>query len=234
METYYKLKKLLDDGVEIDKIILQVDPHTFTDHRRPFKEAWYYAKSVPLTEISRITEKPIIGLWSQYLFPFIGYGERDLHSLLKAPDLFFKVFGIKEDNEMNSKTSGFDLLDKGVAEAKKSYQIHFGEYELFDPQFTEYFFEVISLATSNDIDIVFIQYPLSSYYEDELLRNRFDRDSFYNFIYSEANTVVPNPYRVLNYYNLYFDKPSYFQDTHHLNHIGEADFTLRVKEDLSD
>ena len=227
--TYYKLKRILDEGVEINTIVLELDLHTFsgilTNEENLFSKLWFYSDFVSYNEIKEIRGGFIIGLWIESNFPFLGKGD-EFRFVIDKPEVVNISFGWVENKK------NFSEIENKVELAKKECRSHFGEEERISDISFEYFIKTIELAKKNDINIIFIKYPITKEDDFVLTEKNITKEDYYKTIFNEINKTLEN-YYVLDYYNLYFDNPEYFGDSDHLNYNGAEVFSKSLYKDLN-
>ena len=108
---------------------------------------------------------------------------------------------------------------------------HFASKTLLHNETYTYFLKTIELAEQNNITVIFVKYPVTRDYNNLILKNNLNREDYYNTIFKDVNSRIPN-YIVLDYYDTYFDNPEYFGDADHLNYVGAEAFTNKLYKDL--
>jgi len=227
-ETYYKIKKIIKEGVVMKNIILEIDLHTFSDRIRTpeelFNELNYYKNFVSYKNISRLREENIAKIFLKSNFLIIGKGEEFMFYLrgkMKLTEI--KLGWTTVEGDFSLKTE----------EAKRKIVIGHFNYppNLFEERSFNYFLKILELANENNMKIYFIKYPLSKEYDNKIRKNGISPELFYEELFSRINNVIPD-YGLLDYYNVFFDHPEYFRDVHHLNYIGSKIFSEKIQKDL--
>ncbi|MDA1196369.1 MAG: hypothetical protein O2779_00190 [Nanoarchaeota archaeon] len=224
IETYYKLRKIIEiDNIEIKTIILEVDPHTFSEKTRAneglFHELRYYTQFIPLKEIAKHKEQSIISLAIENHLPIIGKGD----------EILSQVVSSEIDKGWISSKKVFEDKDKQKI-ARTQYKKHFtASPNLIQEKTFTYFKELLKFAKENEINIVLVTYPLTKEYQKEI--ENLQLDTYYNTILKEANTISTS-YHILEYQALFLEHPEYFGDADHLNHQGAEQFSKKLQEDL--
>jgi hypothetical protein len=228
IKTYYKVKRILyDDKVKINNLVLEVDLHTFstllTEKPYLFNDLYLYSKFVPYNEIKKIRDDSIITLWTEANFPFVGNGE-EFSILLSGSELTEIYLGWTK-NEKN-----FSLVNRTDV-AYKKYKEHFeGKSRISDLSF-EYFMRILRLARKNNINVIFIKYPVSKEYDEVITQHNITKNDYYNRIFNSTESILGQSL-VLDYYDIFFNSSDYFADSDHLNYVGAEIFSKRVYQDL--
>jgi len=232
VETYYKLKKIIEkDKVQIKNIVLQVDLHNFSAKARPkerlFGQLYFYSQFVSLKDIAKLKNESLFPLILEKNIPVLGNGKEFIQSMLRLE----KAAPIYLGRPMNSD----EVQLRSMSEmAKAAYLAQFTEEEplKIDQQTFHYFLEILRIAKENKMNVIFVKYPLSKEYNLEIEKHNLARKEYYDEIFSEVDKVIEK-YVVLDYYDIFFDKPEYFNDSEHLNNAGAAVFSQKLNEDIA-
>jgi len=230
IEGYYKFNRIVNiDNVKVNNIILQMDSHTLSSYAKEdgsnlIKEIPLYSKFVPYSEISKIIKKTIIGVWLEAKFPFLGNG-RDFSIFIIKPELPEIILGGVK------KYGNFSEMNK-TEEGYKRYKELYKWSRDINNVCLEYFIKTVELAKKNNINVIFIKYPVSKEYDDALKENNVSREEHYKKIFNEVDKILNNSYYVLDYYSIFADNSDYFYDSDHLNYIGAENFSKKINEDL--
>ena len=92
VETYYKLKKIIEqDKIKINNIILEIDPHSFSDKIRTqneiFAEFSFYSNFVPIKEIANLKDISLVSILIRKHFPVFGEGKTLVTSFFKPIEM---------------------------------------------------------------------------------------------------------------------------------------------------
>lgn len=227
-ETYYKIKKIIKEGVIIKNIILEIDLHVFSDRIRTpeslFNELNYYKNFVSYKNISDLKKENIAKTFLKSKFLIIGRGE----------DLMLYFRGKMKLTEIKlgwTTVEGDFSLE--TEEAKKGILISHFNYppNLFEERSFGDFLKILEFANENNIKIYLIKYPLSKEYDNKIRKNGIVPELFYEELFSRINNIISD-YTLLDYYNVFFDHSEYFRDAQHLNYIGSEIFSKRIQEEL--
>ncbi len=229
VKTYYKLKRVLADGICIDTAVFELDLQTFstvmTDKTNLFNELYIYSKFTPYKDIAEITNSSIFSIYIKSKFPFLGNGE----------DILIRILNPKKTEIYKGWTndsSDFSKLNM-ESEAEGAYKVHFQGQERISPIAMEYFLKTIELAKENGINIVFVKYPMSFEYDKIITSKGVDKKNYYEEVFENVNKTLGKNYEVLDYYSLFFDNSSYFANSNHLNFIGAKKFSATIYGDLN-
>jgi hypothetical protein len=233
IETYYKLKKIIDhDKIKIKTAIFEIDLVTFssllTDQTRIFDDLYFFHKYVPWAEVKKIENASNLEMLKMYLaevyFPAIGQGE-DFVDIFVAPKLTEVYLGWTKEYE------NYALSDTRKT-AQATYDLQFDGQARISPVSLEYFLKTLELAKENNINIIFIKYPIAKEYDEIITERGFDKSSYYKTIFNEIDKKLNSNYQVLDYYNLFFDHSEYFTNPDHLNYLGAEILSKKISEDL--
>ncbi len=228
VKTYYKFRRVLhQDDVKINNAVFELDMHTFstllTDKTRLLNDLDLYSRFMSYDEIIEIKKEPILKILLQVNFPVIGSGD-EFHVLMTEPKMAEMYMG------WTMKDGNFSLQNKKEV-AEKMHNHFFKQHERISEISFEYFMKALDLAKKNDINVIFIKYPVSEEYDQLLVENKVSRDDYYSFIFERVNFSLSD-YLVLDYHDIFFDNPDYFADSDHLNHMGAELLSSRVYMDL--
>lgn len=237
VETYYGVKRVVEtEGIKIKTIVLEVDPHTFSDKARTpqtfFRNLRYYRMFVPLDEMAALKKMNPLLLYIKIHLPVIGKGQDLLRLVVTKPDLT-KLPEIKQG--WVSKEGDFSTVNRTKAAIGGFDGIFREDNGLFDETSFNYFLKVIRLAKEKNMSIIIINYPLSYELQNELEVHDFNRETYYKTIFEEIETVLGNSssYTVLDYHDLFFEQPEYLADVDHVNTQGAEIFSKKLKEELN-
>lgn len=93
-----------------------------------------------------------------------------------------------------------------------------------------YFLKSIDLA-KNESKIVLIIYPVSKEYDMDLQLFNTSKKKYYNFLLPQIKAEGVN-YILLDYYDIFFENPEYFDNPGHLNYKGAEVFSKILYQDL--
>ena len=236
IETYYKFKKILEeDNGTINNIVLEVDLHTFKHKSRPKERLFsdsYYANIVPINEMLQLKYQNVVPILIQEYFPVIGNG-LDLVGFFITPPTTTSPTSIYLGWANN--TGNFSSSNRSQI-ANTTYERHFGNDNpngIEEIRF-EYFMKVLEVAKNNEVNVIFIKYPVSKEYDDFINKNNITKDEYYEFIFANVNDTLGENYTVLDYYDVFFEHAEYFFDPDHLNDIGSKNLSEKIQSDLMD
>jgi len=222
-QTYYKLKKILQENNNIEILVFPLDLHSFTDYReKPYSDIRYWLKFMTIKELAKVTGRFTIRLYIDNLCSFVGKG-------FDFKRIFFDV----QKTEINKGWNKYDGLfeEKGDLEdvAFKRIELQFRLYpEIINENLLNSLLKILDLAENNNKIVVFIKYPLTKEYILAIKNKGIDIDDYYSRLESYI-LKYPNIY-LFDYQDL-FDN-SFFTDEDHLNVKGSEIFSKQVSEDL--
>ena len=228
-ETYYLLKKMIEDNdVKFNNIVLQLDLHTFSEGVRGgkflFDQIYFYSKFVDIKKIAELKEESLISVFLRTKFPFLGNGKHFIDSILKLDDLTSMYLGWSNSHKT---TYSIDRQE----EALKELERYFPENSaIIDKDTFEYFLNTLKLARENNINVIFLKYPISKEYYSEIDKN-IDIDNYYNEIFSEADKILDD-YVIVDLHDYFFDKGEYYYDPEHLIVGGAEILSKKINEEL--
>lgn len=225
IQTYYKLKNLVDQGFVPPIIVLPVDLHSFSSFRTDrFDNEWYWRKIINFYKLA-YKEKKLSLLNNEIngIFSFKGKGLQ----LIKQTD----------KSKLSEIQRGYTPSDDVFSKLKNRRQIasdrvasHLKECEIIDPVLLEYFYKILDLAEKNNINLIFIKYPLTEEYYQEALKFIPDTQNYYNSVLYKIHNY--KNILLLDYQLLYGKKPELFKDSDHLNSAGAVEFSRLLEKDL--
>ena len=232
IKIYHRLNKILHkDKVKIDTIIFGVDPHTFSskfyDDAFMLDNLWFwinYYKFYSYEELHKLTGKSKTQLFIDSRLPFLGQG-RDFEILFKN-DRSMIYRGWIADNRNFSK-------ENKTAVAKADYNANFrGQTTQLMEVGLLHFNKSINLARENNMTIIFIRYPLSREYLDNLKYNNITQEEYYDIIFKIIKDRLGSNYHFLDYQAIFMDNSEHYADSAHLNPGGSEEFSKRLYKDL--
>ena len=232
IKSYYRLRKVIEkDGVKIDTLVLEIDPHTFSsvfvDRYNLFGDMWYYSDFVSYDEAYQIyndTEYTPINYWLEAKFPVLGNG-KEFRLIFTKPEFA----GI--DLGFVSHAENFSMEPDRAGKARRRVMEMFYKQRRVDSRLIMYFKETLRMARDNGIKVVFIRYPQAAEYAQALEELDFANGRYYAEVLAEAESVIGKDYAFLDY-SSFFDSNNYFMDTDHINVNGATLLSKRISEDL--
>ncbi len=232
IEIYYKIKELLQrKDIKIKTIVLQIDPHVFSDKFRTNKklsvEEGHYNKAIPLIDDR---ELKIYGLSNKLRakFPLIGQGKDLLIHALKPPRIEPTKLGWANNTEIFSL---FSNESRNNIASKKYNYLFSKNPNLWDNQTLSYFIKTLELAEEKNKKIIFIKYPLTKEYNNELLKHNPSLENHYSKLFKLIENTTKD-YSFLDYSMDFLNNPEYFGDSDHLNQLGAEVFSKQINEDF--
>jgi len=232
IETYYKLRKIVEqDNLKVDTIVLELDLHTFSERfnepQDRFSNLEVANEMVSLRKISELREESFGSIILKRYFPFLGDGISLTESLIKKPKLTTLYFGWERH------ATDFSKEENRTKVAYASYNDQFNKNEprISGTSFV-YFLKLIQYAKDNDINVIFIKYPVTKEYDEVIRNENITKEDYYTKIFTYVDDKLGEEYAVLDYYDLFFNDTKYFNDDDHLNYIGAEVFSKKVSDDL--
>ncbi len=222
IENYYKLKDLIDNGVSIKYIFLQVDPHSFSSYSLKANQmkwdTWYYSQIMSLKEIANVTGRSRISIILLTIMPFLGR-EKELLVKNKPSELYYG----------HLKSIGNLTEDKLRIQSLKRIEVQFLNETLLDPTLQFYFHQILYLAKDKNISVILVANPESEAYIEALQSKNFNFNKFYGVVFFNIKVNVGNlNIKFLDSLRLFLDKPYYFSDPDHVNEEGSEIFSKYI------
>ena len=231
IETYFKIKNLIEkENIKVKSFILEIDTHTFSNtlltDNRLFNQL-DYKDYMSLEDFASLTEKNHLTILLESEIKIIGAGTEIINYFIKGPNSKILKSGWQKN------TKDFSENKDSTLTAKK-YSRHFEKDPiLIENNIFNYFQKTLEIANENQIKIVFIKYPVSYEYDNELKKHDLPRDDYYKDLFARIDETTTN-YTVLDYYDLFFKHPEYLNDSDHLNYIGSEILSRKVANDLKE
>lgn len=226
IQTYYKLKYVLDNNKDIKAVILPLDLHSFfIEMAESSKNEWFWKKYIDYLELSRndqrvsYVQKMII---SQ--FPVIDNGGEFLNNLKGGQKLSIlsKGYSIENDN--------FAYVNDKTENAKNRVSLQLNGKGVLDNVLLMYFEKTLEYARLKGVKVYLVKFPISKEYHSVMM-DAVEEENDYS---SKIDTVLQEHKEatVLDFQNIYFDRPDFFHNSDHLNRDGSLDFTKKLKKIL--
>ncbi|MFA5992277.1 MAG: hypothetical protein WC796_01055 [Candidatus Pacearchaeota archaeon] len=226
VQTYYKLNRTLNkDKIKIDYIFLELDMHTFSSillrDSSVLADLENYHNYMTYQQIASLSHKSIPEIFLRTHFPVLGDGK----SLFKKIEPTPIYLGWTENN------NSFLTINR-TEDVQERVDLHFKDQELISNLTLEYFQKTVLLAKENNLTIIFVKYPTSKEYNQELAKRGINKTQYYNIILSDLNKTTRN-YKILDYQESFFNHEDYFGDCDHLNSKGAEVLTKMIYQNLT-
>ena len=224
VESYCKLKMLIDEGVVLENIFISYDFSDFTKDYLAFERLKlnYYEGCVSTSEMSEFRKEKVFSTYAKTMFPLIGNGE----------DFVISQFGLYSPHE--DRDLGWINDDKILSlgdkfESKKLYELSL-QNNIVESLSLKYFLKIIDLARENNLNIFLVRYPMHREYESDLNKQI---EKVMREVQKELDLKInKDDYVFLDYFDLFFDKPRFFKDYMHVNSSGAKVLSRVINEDL--
>jgi hypothetical protein len=234
MYTYYRLKYYLEvEKLDIRLAIMEVDVHTFAPVPiDQFILPVFWRKYVDYVEVGKSSK--MMGKFLTYRlsgeFSYVN-GVNDSIKLLKK--------SIKGRTNLSQivqghlvRTTDYSKEKDPVSIAREKAEFHIQGPVHFDPLVSDYFIRILFLLQKHGVDAILVRYPVAREYY-RIVDSKMDIAGYYDSLYELlAQNQLQLP--ILDYHNIYWDKPDYFANSDHLNQTGAEAFTMLLKNDLED
>lgn len=218
LETYLRLKDLIGKNITIQNLVIEVDSHKFfKDNKLYFRETVYFEKFISLNEMSMLSNHSLLSLYKHKFFPIIGVGKEGVKKILSI---------ISDSNNRIIDDVNSDLI------AKNKVNQHFGskKINLHEVLFLK---KMINIAVDKKINLIFIQYPVSIYYDQALKKEGVNYKIGNDYLLFKLVNLTNDTLMFFDYYDLFFYDDFYFLDSDHLNQFGADLFTEIIATDLN-
>lgn len=232
VHTYYRLKKYIEEGMEIDLVILPIDLHSFSSFRTDrIDDVYFWKKCVDYLEIGRAKHKP--GKYGFYRlkgeFSYIG----GINQTIKLLNIYCECeeFEVITDGHFAGQQD-FSEVNDPVYMAKLRVKSHLRNFDPVDPFLKSYFIKTLQLLQNNHVKVVLVRYPISNPYY-RIANQVIDVDTFNR----EIELMIKNhgfDFPILDYHDIYWRQKEMFNDADHLNVYGAKEFTKVLRKDLLD
>lgn len=230
VQTYYTLRKLLQERPDITIVFLQYDFHNLVEKHRDWDAIYFWRNIIDPVELDLTT-----GTLPYYSFLY-GFAGRI------APYINSLTILIKSHIKSTRKIIANGFVPRlGLSDIKQSdidarmdtiYHAHDKIIQI-NPNSIKYLTKILDLLTNHNVKIVLLRYPMHPAFYKQVTE-------FMDVSYSD--TVLENlqknyDFVFLDYRTLLFDQPCqglrcpYFKDSDHLNLEGAMVFSQRLKSD---
>ena len=229
IESYYKLKHIIESDIFIDTIVLEIDPQSLSSSMRRsdriFDELNIYSQYAPIPVIAQYRNASVANIIIHKLFPVIGNG-KEFQYLITQPNYRKIIRGWINDSSAMTQ-------EKALEDAKLRYQQTFEGESRIDKDIFTYLLMTIELAQKNNIRIVYITYPHTTAFKEVISEYNISNDQYYQVIFKylqkEQEEIV-----YLNYYDFMSSEYQLFSDSTHLNEEGAVIFSKQLFSDLAE
>jgi hypothetical protein len=228
IQTYYKLKKLIEEDYKPKAILLPIDQTSFSEkYASRFKYNYYWVSYIDFFEVAERKKdwqtafKYVQGKY----FPYAGEYKLVNNYLTKGnKDIAENMInGFKPRHKDFANDSNLFLTGQLKA------RLYLKEGTYWNEVVVSYFKDLLSIAKENNIEVVVLKMPMTKGYLDgakEFVKN----DDFYNRL-SELLSEYKNV-TLLDYEKVFINDNSCFWNPDHLNYKGSQLFTKQLKKDL--
>jgi hypothetical protein len=231
-QTYYKLRSVLKKYNKIpENIILFIDMSDFgSSISNRFDYNAYWVKYVDYAEVARIKHNRdllVNGLSGKYCSYAGNYKEMQLTLLYLIKIGHLDIYrGYHPPRDFQN----FALLNDRTKYAKRKTGLYYVRGQYLDKDMAMYFERILKLCQDYKINVILIRIPVTREYFAEA-----SKLIPVEKLYGEVSQIIknyPNVTRVLDYHDLYFDRPDYFFDPDHLNPKGSDSLSSVLKREL--
>jgi len=238
--TYYKLLKLLNDGFDLDIVVLPIDLNAFYYKKAKVWELfeylpWYWGRYLSYSDIYHMKDDAsfteLVSWEIESRFPFIGQGEELVE--------FWQYTSTERNEKLNKDfVIGFLVLDGRLSSQDTNFVTNkandfvkniFDEKSIFNEELFLYFRKTLDLAEKHGLKTVLLKSPITKEYFDAS-KEYFDIDQYYDKIFNLTDQY--NDIYVLDYQDKYFGEYFMFYDVARLNTQGAKVFSEQVNEDF--
>ncbi len=235
LQTYCKIRAILDEDSGIRTIILPFDLHSFSSFR---------------------TERIIDSLyWRRYIHPLdlaervgVWFATTNLFEAWLFPSFYNRTFDLSLftlDILLGKRRSKQTRLQLGYLSCSSSYMIHtksqrlsdalrrsnehFRDNNLVDPILVACFIDILNIAETENVNVVLVSYPVTREYRYCVQQNfgGIHIDSLATSLLNEEYCI-----HYFDYTGILNDHPSCFMDIDHLNIKGAQLLSSRLISDM--
>ena len=233
LDIYYQFKTMIESGIKIKNVLLEIDLHTFSKRPGQFKKdiPEYYCKIIPYFEIKRNYNSSFFSYLTCKYDLFFGGGGDIVTRIIAPKTIFISDRGwipFERDSKLGPKEKGLELARRYKGHFESSLEIDINSLEFI------YFNKTIDLAKKNNISIILVEYPVSKEYETYAIERNISKENYYRTLFRLVNSTIGNDYTVLDYSQYFFNHTEYFADPNHLNIIGAEIFSKKINKDVKE
>jgi hypothetical protein len=224
-KIHYRLQNLLDRGKTVDVVILSADDHVFLHHSTDqFHPIAVWGRHVNYLELATVFDEPktmVVNAFKTRLMPYADELPIGL-SWIRGNRAHFRneVLGGNMDR-WSRRQQAADSLDR--------YDKVFGGGEaVVDPVKRALYDRTIEDLHSRGIQVVLVRFPLMGVHNKHLIARgvREAAQAQVDEIMADERIVL------LDFHELYHDRPELFHDVDHLNVGGRQKFSVLLRDVL--
>lgn len=233
IHIYFKLRAAFEQSdFQPRVVVLPVDLHTFSSFRADKladQDPAFWAQYVDYIEVGREQGElfPLMVERVKAEFAYLGGLDNVLEILLSSEPWVTDSMekGFRPTYEQFSSLSPGEQTE--IAEKRTSF--HLGGKDYLAPIEVTYFNRLLDMLEAQQVQIVFVWYPISEEYYEQSSGFVPVEDHFatmQNLFGDRENTLW------LDYHDLFWEVPAYYRDSDHLNVDGAQVFTEQFIRDL--
>jgi hypothetical protein len=253
--NYYKLKYFLTHCQRPKVVILPLDIPSFSSNFSPEKDDFYWVKYMDYFEFgkkknrtSKFIRKYVKGLFFPYagesatLYQWLlkdyidvtkaGFAPSRVQGLDRKKNKFKKIAYTAQSNSSDAQPYFNDAGAKERQNAAETRVLNqFYKRNFFDPLKVEYFNKILTLCRQANIQLLLVKFPVTLEYYRYVSQHLFSPESYYQKIES----IIPKNYigyHILDYQDIFFDKPGLMKDPDHVNFDGAAIISKRINKKI--
>ena len=228
IQTYYKLKKLIEEGYKPQVVILPIDQTSFSEkYAGRFKYNYYWIKYIDFFEVARRNRdwQTAFKYVQGKFFPYVGEYKLVNNFLTKG-----------NKNTADYMINGFKPRYKDFANDSNPFltgqlkaRLYLKEGTYWNEIVVSYFKDLLRIANENNIKVYILKMPMTKGYL-EGIKEFVKDDDFYkklNLLLAEYDHVT-----LLDYEKVFINDNSCFWNPDHLNYKGSQLFSKQLKKDL--
>lgn len=187
----------------------------------------YWKDYFDFFELARHTDQP---------FYYYGMGAKlKLFPYHQFPAAMMFLYDLQQERKQYKKylKDTWADYDQFMRDTILNYMLD--RHELIDALSTEtgmaYLHKMLDLAKDENLQLIFVKWPLQSVYKEEAKRRNF----FVPGIEHQVDSLLQHSpqVRVIDFENIYDGNDTLFMDPHHLSKIGKARFSALLRDTLS-
>ena len=228
IQTYYKLRYYLEEErLDINTVVLSLDLHSFSGKRSDeFRDNNYWRKYLNYWEIAQVKNEDfqILTFWMDGVMAYWHGADETKNLLVNSHAEIIK--GYVPRGQIIKSAKGKYI--GGMAKARARGQL--SSKSLMDDAIVYYFKELLKLCGRNEIQVVFVRYPVTEEYYSVAIKI-VPIKIYYDELNGVIQEFIDSPI-ILDYHDKYWEQPKFFGDVDHLNMYGAEDFSPILCEDL--
>lgn len=232
--TYYRLRSLLEAGLDVRAVIISADPHALLEHTRDPGFQHYYAWFVDFPALGWAEGEPLLytARWLRDRYaPYAGKRRYVLDYLAdgRPPELPWLENVAMEQGAMLGTRSLADRMPAEIeAAARERAELHFGKPTLSLAS-ARHLERLLELCEREGIEVLLVRFPLTPAYREALAAHVDEA------VLDARLAKIAAPFRgirTLDFRARFDDHPGLFSDVDHVNERGAVLLSQAIRRAL--